>query len=1306
MMTVSRKRGVHVCLDVDCGSTVPLTQAGTVGAAVPCGRGEDARALLEAADAARTGRPTFVLLEGEAGHGKSTLVRFLYESFAAKEHDPEDYWPDTLPDFDKLYAADAKARWAKKDPPFLWLVGHCTGETQSNDPLAAWRQMLVQVDAHILKDGRRAKELGKVLAEAGLELAIDAIPFGGALKTVAELGYKLAKAARGRGGSVIECDQAQVEGVRRGIANVLNAVSATSTDRLNTTGLLTIVVLEDLHWATRESLELLLQLLRSDRGPRKLLVVGTLRPVDARTHTAGLEDVLQRIGRYAPDEYAFRRIAVGALPPAATALVVRERHPAASHELVTWVSSVTAGNPLFIVEFCRLLVETGEIDTDGSLRPGVSVELLAERARTGAIPARVKDVIAARFDRLERSQRRLLEFASVAGRVFHQAYLRRALTRAGDSPTAERLLLELSDLERTHELVVEAIRQPGDFGFEFAHVLFQTAAGDGLTTALRTSCLEALAETLWEVLLRHEEDGEGEEVAGKQLDLIIRLADVIDASGLADRENLWARRRARLGLLRTQRTEGLVAVAERLAWAEDCCHRYRHLELSDDAMFDFFLEALEVLSDLLVASHQNPSAIEVDREAIAVAERWRSLTPSTESLVRRSAIAIRLAKHLHDEEQSKQGIAILKDDLKRLAEALGPVAGPAERDQLLIEKALILSQLGQMEHDVDPDKNQTKQWECFVEALAVVRGLASPDPERQLSLLYGMAGIFAVAIETSDDGGFAAGDDELERLQQATDEAAALVERVVDVPARRFWQGCVRAQRIALLRGRNDAGLVAALKEEVRLSRAERDELARSGATSAVLAEEDDDVFRALCALAKELLELEAEFAEVDALLGEASVFAHMRAEHCIDPEEDDLIEVRSLQARLGVAQDRPIDVRAHVENGVALARRKVSRLGPSWWTQTDLEQALFDGASRLLEIGDAGAAAALCIEVGPLRRAILDSNRQCGTNTEDWAKLIETAGALGGNNRGLCAFWWELRGQAAVAAAITLGIDPNFVQHELADALVALARAAPDIGIDDDVVASTVDDAVAAARLQVDGASRDPGFMLVESVCMLIADGKFTARFPATTIDRWLGAGVALAHDAWTHGDSLALPYWCHAEIRQAERAPVFDVPARVEAFSVKAQDDGYQTAFADFHLLRALARLKARAGRVPTLADDARFVGEVKRAIDLAEDYGWEPCDGTLGTHETLRRLLAEMLAIVDRRVAKGGRAKPMQEALRLLSASFWLAANQLELGAADFDDEDTLIVTEPLVERLGAELGLPSMGRIYSLVKGVEE
>ncbi len=173
-----------------------------------------------------------------------------------------------------------------------------------------------------------------------------------------------------------------------------------------------VVVLDDLHWATRATLLLLVHLLKGAAadGSARLLVVGTYRDTEVdRVHP--LSSVLADLRRLQGVE----RFDLGGL---SSAEVLALAETAAGHELdgdgrrlTEAIYAETDGNPFFVVEVLRHLVETGQV----RLVEGRWQVIDPERV---LVPEGVREVVGRRLGRLSESANRVLSVASAVGRDF------------------------------------------------------------------------------------------------------------------------------------------------------------------------------------------------------------------------------------------------------------------------------------------------------------------------------------------------------------------------------------------------------------------------------------------------------------------------------------------------------------------------------------------------------------------------------------------------------------------------------------------------------------------------------------------------------------------------------------------------------------------------------------------------------------------------------------------------------------------------------------------------------------------------
>jgi predicted ATPase/class 3 adenylate cyclase len=227
-----------------------------------------------------------------------------------------------------------------------------------------------------------------------------------------------------------------------------------------------VLVFEDIHWAEEPLLELIEHVGDLVRAP--VLVVCLARPELLEVHPGWgggrvrataieLEPLGQQDSEYLVE--ALLGEGEATLPPGALQGLLEK----------------TEGNPLFVEETIRMLVERGD---GGSL----------ER-----IPDSLQALIAARIDRLPRAERVLLRRAAVIGRVFWRGALQHL---AADLDSVEGTLASLL----LRDLVLPETRSSitGEDAFRFKHVLIREVAFRGLSKSARADHHARFADWLSE----------------------------------------------------------------------------------------------------------------------------------------------------------------------------------------------------------------------------------------------------------------------------------------------------------------------------------------------------------------------------------------------------------------------------------------------------------------------------------------------------------------------------------------------------------------------------------------------------------------------------------------------------------------------------------------------------------------------------------------------------------------------------------------------------------------------------------------
>jgi predicted ATPase len=230
-----------------------------------------------------------------------------------------------------------------------------------------------------------------------------------------------------------------------------------------------LVVFEDLHWIDSETQALLDGLVESIPTARLLLLVN-YRP--EYRHEWGSKTY-------------YTQVRLDPLPPeGAEALLDALLGPGPSlRDVRRLLIARTQGNPFFLEESLRSLIETGALVGDrGAYRLGRSVPTIE-------IPATVQAVLAARIDRLPEEEKDLLQTAAVVGR--HVSF--GVLEAIVDRPVNE-LRRNLASLQAA-EFLYEASVLP-DLEYTFKHALTQEVAYQSLLRESRARRHEAIAQVL------------------------------------------------------------------------------------------------------------------------------------------------------------------------------------------------------------------------------------------------------------------------------------------------------------------------------------------------------------------------------------------------------------------------------------------------------------------------------------------------------------------------------------------------------------------------------------------------------------------------------------------------------------------------------------------------------------------------------------------------------------------------------------------------------------------------------------------
>jgi tetratricopeptide (TPR) repeat protein len=246
-----------------------------------------------------------------------------------------------------------------------------------------------------------------------------------------------------------------------------------------------VVLLEDLHWADSASLDSLRELAAADvTGP--LMVLATARPV--------LLEQRPDWGAHTPNNQMLRLGALGEQDVRALVAELLQRSDRVPARLVQLIVDTADGNPFYVEELVKWLIEEGVVDTSGE-RWRVS----AEAVRRIKVPTTLRGLLQARLDSLGLNERGLIGCAAVVGRVFwDDAVARLATSIPGPArgPAFQGLTDREVIFERPHSTF------SGSHEFSFRHALMRDVAYEGVLRSTRRANHALAAQWLEEVVAR------------------------------------------------------------------------------------------------------------------------------------------------------------------------------------------------------------------------------------------------------------------------------------------------------------------------------------------------------------------------------------------------------------------------------------------------------------------------------------------------------------------------------------------------------------------------------------------------------------------------------------------------------------------------------------------------------------------------------------------------------------------------------------------------------------------------------------
>ncbi len=381
------------------------------------GRDAELAALAEAWDRTQAGSVEIVLLSGEPGIGKTSL-------------------------------AVEQAALAITEGAVV-LFGRCDEES-----LVPFQPFVEAIGDHIAV--AQPDALRRQLGDLARDLALLVPALGRVLPEVADVGPTGAENERYR--------------LFEAVPSALAAIGGQAP---------VLLVLDDLHWADRPTLQLLQHLIRR-RGAHPLLVVGTYRDTDlVRTHP--MAETLAELRR----ANLVDRIPVRGLTlPEVTQLVSGGVDPdPADDRFATALWRETEGSPLFLREILRHLAETGVAVRDDAGRWRATRHI----GELG-IPEGIREVIGRRLTRLSEATNIALRAGSVLGREVRIDVLEHIIDLDADA------ILDALEEATVAGVLDEVPGAPGHYAF--THALLRQALYAELSLTRRVRLHEQVGEAL------------------------------------------------------------------------------------------------------------------------------------------------------------------------------------------------------------------------------------------------------------------------------------------------------------------------------------------------------------------------------------------------------------------------------------------------------------------------------------------------------------------------------------------------------------------------------------------------------------------------------------------------------------------------------------------------------------------------------------------------------------------------------------------------------------------------------------------
>ncbi len=419
-----------------------------------------------------------------------------------------------------------------------------------------------------------------------------------------------------------------------------------------------IVLVNDLHWAEKTFLDLLMNVHETAQAP--IVIVGSAR-----------HDLLEEHPEWSRPESRSRLLPLEPLTGDESAQVIANLLGTSSFDDMVRrrITESAQGNPLFVEQMLSMLLDDGLLSRADDGAWTVTGDLMEV-----IVPPSISALLSARLDRLATSERTVLERASIIGRVFWPVAV--MALGEGSAPVDE----PIGGLQRKQLVEPTTSWFEDEAAYKFLHILIRDETYSGILKRRRSDLHERFAD--WMLASAGIRVDEQREIIGYHLEQSVAYRR--ELGPLDERGQALARRASeQLGLAgrRAFNRGDMPAAGNLLRRAADI------LPADDPARGGLLLGAGEALSD----------AGEFAKAEAALAESIASAAANGDRSLETTASIVRLHLHFASEGGDATEVRAQTEEAIAILEAAGDDAGLARAWRLMNLIGLTVGKLAEAE---------------------------------------------------------------------------------------------------------------------------------------------------------------------------------------------------------------------------------------------------------------------------------------------------------------------------------------------------------------------------------------------------------------------------------------------------------------------------------------------------------------------------------------------------------------------------------------------------------------------------------